>query len=143
MSVKKFTIKRINLFSEHEEGWVGKIRVRINKEGKVLSSYFDIRNLREQSNKNYKANKKKCLKRGRHYKFNNRERCCELENRRRKRNPQKFKIANALNNSKHREFGFNPLNKPIDGIECDGHHINKDDVVYIFQKYFIEEFLTI
>lgn len=30
-----------------------------------------------------------------------------------------------------RELGFNPLNTPIEGIECDAHHINKEDVIYI------------
>lgn len=32
---------------------------------------------------------------------------------------------------RRRNMGFNSLNEPIDGIECDGHHIDKEYVIYI------------
>ena len=35
------------------------------------------------------------------------------------------------NVQRNRTLGFNPLNKPIEGIKCDGHHINKEDTIYI------------
>jgi len=33
-------------------------------------------------------------------------------------------------NRRKRNLGFIPLNEPIEGIECDAHHINNDDVIY-------------
>lgn len=45
------------------------------------------------------------------------------------RRTSKGKKAIRRHNSKHRQLGFNPLNKPFDG--CEAHHINFNDVVYI------------
>jgi hypothetical protein len=37
-------------------------------------------------------------------------------------------VSNRKQKAKRRLLGFNPLNSPFPG--CEGHHINKDDVIY-------------
>ena len=48
-----------------------------------------------------------------------------------KNNREKIQNLNREAKARRRDFGFNPLNAPIDGIECDAHHINKEDVIHI------------
>ena len=35
------------------------------------------------------------------------------------------------NVQRNRALGFNPLNNPIKGVECEAHHINKEDIIYV------------
>lgn len=35
------------------------------------------------------------------------------------------------NSNRRRNMGFIPLNKPIENIECDAHHINENHILYI------------
>lgn len=40
-------------------------------------------------------------------------------------------LRKKSNAKRRRNLGFHPLNEPIDGIECDGHHFDKENVIYI------------
>jgi len=46
-----------------------------------------------------------------------------------KNNPEKIRQKNRKQQAKRRQLGFIPLNNPFKG--CEGHHINKDQVIYI------------
>ena len=48
-----------------------------------------------------------------------------------KNNPEKMRVHWKRERDKRRNMGFNPLNEILDGIECEAHHINKEDVIYI------------
>ena len=40
-------------------------------------------------------------------------------------------VKRKSNAKRRRNLGFHPLNEPIDGIDCDGHHIDSENVIYI------------
>lgn len=48
-----------------------------------------------------------------------------------KNNHDKMQVYWKRTRDKRRCLKFNPLNELIEGIECDAHHINKEDVIYI------------
>lgn len=41
------------------------------------------------------------------------------------------KRTKIVRQAKRRDLGFIPLNAPLDGINCDAHHISKENVIYI------------
>lgn len=47
------------------------------------------------------------------------------------RQTEKGKEAHKKGSSIRRQLGFIVLNKPIDGIKCDAHHINEEQIIYI------------
>lgn len=55
-----------------------------------------------------------------------------LEHNRNYRKTEKGKeISKRCFVSRKRNYGFEPLNNPLEDIECDAHHINKDEVIYL------------
>ena len=71
--------------------------------------------------------KRDILNYNRQYRIENRKKYNEARRIYNKNHPDKV----LKHNSKRRKMGFNPLNNLIEGIKCDAHHINKEDVIYI------------
>jgi len=53
----------------------------------------------------------------------------EIARQSRKCHPETTVVISRRSKAKRRLLGFNPLNSPFLG--CEGHHINKDDVIYM------------
>lgn len=138
-------IKRITIVSEYIEGYLWRIRIPISAETEAVHfSHLEIRNQIESSNKYYNQNKEEILKREsikgeteeekkKRKRWSRLYRLCHPNKDKiyRESNPDKYKIWDARHLSKRRELGFVPLNFPLDGVICAGHHINEEEVIYM------------
>ena len=89
----------------------------------------NIINLSENSKVYYKENKKELLEKQKiRYRLHKEQ---IIEQVKKYRHSEKGKEIHKRQTHERRELGFNSLNKLIDGIECDAHHINENDVIYI------------
>lgn len=113
--------KTLNLLNGIEDDWSWRIRLRVDKNGKFVSrgTSFSMESL-EKERKNAKR-----------YRRNNLLKCREADKRRSSTHQRKETMKKCYN--KRRNLGFNPLNKILENIPCDAHHINENDIIYIPQ----------
>ena len=114
----------------------GKIRISNNRDSyNKRKEYFKIRyskNKKYSPKRNkeyYEKHKEDIKKRNKKYREMHREKVNE-RNRKYSKTENGKKIEHRKS-AKRREKGFVELNEPLDGIKCNAHHINQNDVVYI------------
>ena len=85
---------------------------------------------KDKAHEYYLANKEKKKEYNKKRYQANREKCAETTNRWIKNNPERKREINRKHmHKRHRNLGYNPLNKWFEG--CEAHHINFNDVIYI------------
>lgn len=84
----------------------------------------------KSTRKRYLKHKDKILKKNTEWQKSNPSKRKKICTRYRQNNREEINKRGIIWNSKNlREFGYNPLNKSFK--ECEGHHINKEDVIFI------------
>jgi len=109
-----------NYYSEHKEE-----RIKNSKEYRLIH----IKEIKKREKKYYQLHTQEILIKKKEYYQQNKERikCYQREHNRTetRRKNDRNRYANRKN------LSFIPLNEPIEGIECDAHHINNNYIFYI------------
>ena len=140
--------KKLTLIKENIEDYSWYIQILVDRDGVIRgNSSICVSNQKENWRKFYEFHKKeeyirtqkwvtknpdKVKSYQEKYRFNNLEKRREQDRRSKKKTYPMHKAQQLAKNAYRRnEMGFKPLNTPIDGIKCDGHHIDKENVIYI------------
>lgn len=100
---------------------------RKSKQKRKIEKPGELEEYMHKYNKQYrKNNKERCLKYNREWRRTNPEKNSKIKKRWKQANPESVKASHTR---RKRELGFNPLNEKFLGSV--GHHINRDDVVFI------------
>lgn len=112
-------LKFFDLINGREDNFSWRIQMQIKPNGHFATKgTFKIQNLLDAKKKIQKERKE------------NPQKYREID-KKRMNAPKRKEMMKRIRNERYRNLGFKPLNKPIEGIECEAHHINKEDIIYI------------
>ncbi|MCK4258105.1 MAG: hypothetical protein KAX49_03960 [Halanaerobiales bacterium] len=140
--------KKLTIFQKNIGGFSSYIQIIVNRKGLVCgNSSIGISDQKENWKRHYvthKENERIRVQKWRaenpnnvkqyqeKYRHNDIERRREQSRRsKRKTYPQRKTQELTRNAFRRNKMGFNPLNNSIEGIKCDAHHIDMENVIYI------------
>lgn len=146
--IAKMEYKKLTIFQENLEGFSSYIQILVDHDGLICGNpSIGISNQKENHKKYYEIHKEEEYLRVQKwnienpdraksyqekYKSNNLEKRREQSRRSHKKTYLQHKAQQLAKNAYRRnEMGFNQLNAPIEGIKCDSHHIDMENIIYV------------